>query len=252
MQPYVAAAVLAGEWSWLHAPALGLALLGFLLREPLTVVARHRLVWRRRSPQEQSAWRWAWLELAGIIVCFGLLGRIVPLGPLLALAAVGGAMSAAAVWMAIRNRQRSVVFQVVSAAGLSTTALLSALAAGAAIPVWAGWLWGVLTAHAAASILVVHARLRARAAAGAGAGGTGIAASAAQVLQLVAAVAAGWLAAPLLFSALANAAELWRLRSPQALREPLTRVGYRTLAAALTHMALAIYVLWPLARGSSE
>jgi hypothetical protein len=38
------------------------------------------------------------------------------------------------------------------------------------------------------------------------------------------------------------------MASPAGLREPLTRVGIRTLLVSLTHMAVTIAALWPLAR----
>jgi hypothetical protein len=250
LQPFVAGAVLAGNWSWPLLPALGLVLLGFLLREPLIVIARRRLVWRRAGAEEKPAWLWAALEALGLAACFALLARAAPLPALLALAGVAAGMTVAAVWVTVRNRQRSIVFQVVSAAGLSTTALLAVLASTAAIPGWAWWLWAVLSAQAAASILVVHARLRIRAARGAAAGG-GIlgAAYTAQALQLAAGAAHPPLALAFVFSALANAAELLRLRSARNLGEALTRVGFRTLAVSLVHMAISIYCLWPQAKG---
>lgn len=254
LQPFVAGAVLAGHWTWLWVPALGLVLLGFLLRAPLIVIARHRWVWRRYGPAQRAAQRWVVIELGGVIACLVLLARSTALLPLLGLAAVAGFLTAASVWVTIRNRQRSIPFQLVSAGGLSTTAMLAALVGTGGVPGWAWWLWGIFAAHAMASILVVHARLKSRAALrGGGSAGTRKSTFAAQMLQLAAAAAvamADWrLAAPLIGSAMANGAELWRLQSPVHLQEPLTRVGYRMLAAALLHMAVTITCLWPLARG---
>lgn len=254
LQPFVAGAVLVGHWTWLWIPALGLVLLGFLLRAPLIVIARHRWVWRRHGPEHKAAQRWVAIELGGVIACLVLLGRSTALLPLLGLAAVGGLLTVAAVWVTIRNRQRLIPFQMVSTAGLSTTALLAALVGTGGVPGWAWWLWGISAAHAMASILVVHARLKSRAALRVG-GSTGTLKStfAAQTLQLAGAAAVAmvhWrLAVPLIGSAVANGAELWRLRTPVHLQETLTRVGYRTLAVALLHMAVTIACLWPMARG---
>lgn len=252
LQPFVAGAVLAGHWTWLLVPALGLVLLGFLLREPLIVIARHRWVWRRYGPAQRAAQRWAVIELAGVITCLVLLARSTALLPLLGLAAVAGLLTAAAVWVTLRNRQRSIPFQLVSAGGLSTTALLAALVGAGGVPSWSWWLWGILTAHAMASILVVHARLKARAALrGGGSTGTRNSDLAAQMLQLAAAAAVAmveWrLAVPLIVSAVANGAELRRLQTPGQLQESLPRVGYRTLAVSLLHLAATVVCLWPLA-----
>lgn len=254
LQPFAAGAVLAGQWTWPIAPALGLVLLGFLLREPLAVAARHRWVWRRGGEQFRVAILWLAALGAALTVCFALLVRSTPLAPLLALVGVGATLTATSVVVTMRNRQRSISFQLVSAAGLGTTALLAALVSTKEIPGWAWWAWGILTAHAMASILVVHARLQARAALrGGGASGTGGFAYAGQALQLAAALAVSMvevrLALPLVLSVVANVAELRRLRTPRHLQEPLTRVGFRTLAVSLVHLAAAIVCLWPLARG---
>lgn len=196
---------------------------------------------------------WASVEGAALIVCLLLVARGAPLTPLLALVAVGAMLTATSVLVTVRNRQRSISFQLLSAAGLGTTALLAALVSTKGIPGWAWWAWGILTAHAMASILVVHARLQARAALRAGGGSsTGSFAYAGQGLQLAAALAVSVvdvrLALPLALSVVANVAELRRLRTLRHLQEPLTRVGFRTLAVALIHLAAVIVCLWPLAR----
>jgi hypothetical protein len=100
-----------------------------------------------------------------------------------------------------------------------------------------------LTLHGASSIFVVHARLDTRTG---GRSGLARLAAAWQIGQgLLAGALASPLSIPILFSAAVNLAELWRLRSRDALREKLTRVGVRTLAYAIAHMVLTIVVLWP-------
>ena len=248
LQPFFAGALLSGRWTWLLLPAAGLALSGFLLREPLTVVVRYRWLWRRGGPPLRAAERWAALLFALLLVCLIVLLRNLPVTPLLALTATGAVLTGAAVAAAVRNLQRPVVFQAARAAGLCTTGLLASLVSRGGVPQWAWLLWAVLSAHASASILAVHARLDARAGRSARKA-VRRAAWVAQALECGAALAAGRLAFPLVLSAVANTAELWRLRSPEALREPLTRVGFRTLAVALLHMAAAVFALWPAARG---
>lgn len=251
LQPFVAGAVLGGRWTWDFVPALGLVLFGFLLREPLTAMAREVWVYRGGTGQMGRAACWAAAELAVLAVCFLLVARSVPLMPLLMLATVGGVMTVLAVGVTLRNRQRSVSFQVLSAAGLGTTALLAALVGTGGIPGWAWWAWGLLTAHAMGAILVVHARLRARAGLRTGSAGRPWAAYAGQAAQVAAAAAIGdfRLVAPLILSAVVNTVELVRLGNPRLLQEPLTRVGYRTLAVALLHLGATTVCLWPLARG---
>ena len=250
LQPFVASVILARQLDWLLLPALALALLGFVLREPLVILSRQRWVWRTRNPQTSSAARWVVWESAGILLCLLIIGRHAPLSELLALAGIALVLILIAVWCAVKNLQRSIALQIVSAAGLGSTALLAALVLTGTIPAWAWKLWALLTSHGVATILVVHARLRLRVAARASDGGSPRASAfAAQGLQfVVAAVAVATsavvVAVPLVFSALVNTLELLRLSAGRGLTESLTRVGYRTLIVSLVHMGFAIAVLW--------
>src|SRR5690606_7736680 len=75
LQPFVAAVVLARFWDWRLFPALALVVLGFILKDPLVVLARQRWVWRTRNPQSPVAVRWLVYELVAIGIC------LVPLLP---------------------------------------------------------------------------------------------------------------------------------------------------------------------------
>lgn len=252
LQPFLAGAILSQQWSWLLLPALGLTLFGFLLREPLTVLARQQFVWRDRNPQSAVAARWLAVEAAGAALCLAILLQNLPVTWLSALAAAAISLTVLAVWLTIRNRQRSIPLQIVSAAGLGSTALLAILAARGTVPAWSWQLYGILAAHGAASILAVHARLdgRIRLRQGRAAQLSPKTFAAPALLIIAAALAGPPLAIPLAFSALANAFELTRLRlRPEAFNEPLTRVGFRALGVSITHSILAIVSLWPLAKG---
>jgi hypothetical protein len=243
LQPFIAGAILGRRWDWLLIPALMAVLLSFIIREPLITLARQRWVWRERKPDTALAlrclaWQVPLLLAIGVLLLFYL-----PPAPLAAMAAMGAAITLLAVYLTLRNRQRSISFQMISSAALSVTVLLAALVATRQIPAWSWIAWALLSLHGLASILVVHARLDARS--GSRSGLVRIAVLW-QAGQLVAAAAlASALAFPVAFSAVVNLAELWRLRSPQALREKLTHVGFRTLAYAIAHMILTIVVLWP-------
>jgi hypothetical protein len=252
LQPFVAGAILSGNCAWLFVPALGLILAGFILREPLVILARQRFVWRTRNPLTTQAVRWLLLELAIFLGCCAWLSRGVPLKALAGFVAGGGLLTLVAVWMTIRNRQRSRTFQMVSAAGLGATAPFAALVCTGGIPSWAWILWAMLTLHGVASILVVHLRLEQRASSRfKPTSDTRIASYAIQSLQIPAgaflALFDPLLVVPPVFSAVANFLELGRLDSENGLREPLTRVGIRTLTLSLLHMALTIACLWPAA-----
>jgi hypothetical protein len=243
LQPFVAGAILGRRWDWLLIPALAAVLLSFVIREPLITLARQRWVWRDRKPDSGIALRCLAWQIPVLLATGILLVLFLPWQPLALMAALGAAMTLLSVHLTLRNRQRSIAFQMFSSAGLSATVLLAALIATRQIPAWSWVAWALLTLHGLASIFVVHARLDARSGSR-----SGLARLAAwwQGAQLIAAAAlASALSFPIVFSAIVNLAELWRLRSPQALKEKLTHVGFRTLAYAIAHMILTIVVLWP-------
>lgn len=252
LQPFAAGAIVSAQWSWLLIPALAMLLSGFMLREPLVVLARQAFVWRTRNPAAARALRWAVWESVCLAACFYWLSHGVPLAPLTAFVAAGGLLTLAAVWMTIRNRQRSRTFQMASAAALGWSAPFAILVSSGSIPAWSWLLWGLLTLHGVASILIVHLRLDRRAAARTNAPpATPRAHYAIQALQLPVAAAAAsqhpLLLVPPVFSILANLLELRRLSSDAGLRESLNRVGMRTLVNSLVHLALTILCLWPVA-----
>ncbi len=259
LQPFVIAVILARFWDWLVLPALALVLLGFIIKDPIIVLARQRWVWRTRNPQTPVAVKWLIRELAGILLCLILLIRSTPLLPLSMLALAAFVMTGIAVWFTIRNKQRSIVLQVISAAGLTTSALFVALLAEGRIPAWGWQLWAIFTLHAAAAICTVHTRLRMKIAAKASdpskvapVAPVRKAAWWAQSAQAAAAAifaltGAPLLAAPLLFSAASGALELRRLTRPGALTQSLKRVGWRAFGTSLGHSLLVIYALWAAA-----
>jgi hypothetical protein len=260
LQPFVAAAIIAGFWHWLLLPTLALILLGFLLKEPLLVLARQRWVWRSPNPQTPVAARWLAAELFGITVCVALLAAHTPIVPLATLAAAALALTLTAVWFTLKNKQRSVLLQILSTAGLSTSALLVALVSEQHLPLWVWVLWGMLTLHAVNSILVVHTRLERVVARKTTAQGRHVAshghirsallASLFQAIAAATAIAAArpeW-ALPFLLSIVVNSAELYGLKRAGSLDEPLKRVGYRALSASIVHMAVTVAALWNTAR----
>lgn len=252
LQPFAAAAILTWRWDWLLIPALLLVLLGFLIREPLTVIARQRRAVAPATPASQVAMRWLAIESAGIAVSFAIALAALPWRPLCILVAMGFALTLISVWFAVRNRQRSVGLQIAAVAGLGSSAFVAALAATRTIPEWAWLLWAILTLHGVVSVLCVHARLEIRTrAADPASPDPRRAAAYATLLQLAMtlSVALGGgigLALPLLFSSLTHVFELTRMANSKHVRERLQRVGWRLLSVSLAHMALTIGGIWPL------
>jgi len=240
--PFLCAAILARRFEWLTLAALALALAGFLMREPLVVLARQRWVWRDSKPESATARRCLLWQLPAAALLWLYLASKLPVLPLAILTGVALLVTATAVWMTVRNLQRSILLQLASSFGLASTALLAALASTAQLPQWAWWLWLLLGLHAAGAILIVRARLEIRS--GAGAGLWSLALWFHIAVALFALLLSSRVAVPAAVTVAAGALELVRLKRPQATAEPLKRVGWRTLAFSLGQGAASVVALW--------
>jgi PadR family transcriptional regulator, regulatory protein PadR len=243
-QPFVCALILAGRLSWAVIPAAAAMAAVFLLRTPLVTLARQRWIWREERPETAGARRW--IGGLGVVLAgsAAVLGAVGPWREWAWMGAGATALTGLSVWVNVRNRQRSIPFQVASAAALSGSALAGSVAATGRIEGWAWWLWGLCWAHAAAAILVVHARLEARI-------GKPRQQTArwAQIALLVAGAAfAGtfkwWIAAALIGVAAAHLWSLWRLSDPEELKRPLKSVGWRAVAVSVGFSAMVVAGLW--------
>jgi len=252
LQPFLAALILGRAWSWTALAALSALLLLFILREPLIILVRQRLLWKTERAESASAVKALAWELPLLLACGALLLFKLPWLPLVLLAAGALLFTSYAVWMSARNRQRSLVLQILSAAALNASAFLGSLAALGRIEPWAWWLWLLLFLHSLTGVLVVRARLNALASmknpAGAPATAAYRAAAAAQILT--AAFGLGLLlrglwfyALPLFVSAGVHLLNLQELRRPAELRRPLKQVGQRALAVSVLYTLLCISVL---------
>lgn len=235
LQPFVAAAIVGRQWTWFLIPGLLLILTVFLIREPLLVLARQRFVWRVERPETAAAKRTLLWELALMAACAAIVAWRIPIGILAAFGAVAMALTLAAVAMAVKNRQRSVVLQILSSFGLSCSGLLAALLTTGTIPEWAIAVALLHALHSVAGIFVVHARLDKNSRP----------AMIQQVVNVAAAVviALQWnalFAIPVALSVAITAYELQRLNKP----EPLQKTGLRTLSLSLVHTAAVIAVLF--------
>ena len=112
----------------------------FLLREPLIVLARQRWVWRTQHEETAPAGRFA-LGL-GVMAIAGAAGAIPASAWPVALACglAAAKLMAASTYLAVCNRQHSMLFQALGSIGLAGSSLAAALVSGS-IPRWTWLLW---------------------------------------------------------------------------------------------------------------
>ena len=250
--PIACAAILAREWRWSELATLLAAIAALAAKDPMVVLARQRFVWKTPHPEAAAAMRWflGWIVL--LAVCGLVLAMTWPMPALVALGAGALLFSILAVAVNVRNRQRSALFQIVSAVALTSSSLATCLSAKGLVTTWCWWLWLLLAIQSATGILLVHARLDAKIALrGVVSGGEAYrrAALIAVGVLACAAIAAAllecrWIAVALLLASAGYAWELHRQRAPVSLQSPLKRVGQRALALSVLYAVLLIAGLW--------
>lgn len=252
LQPFAAALIVLHRLAWPVLPALAAVVLVFLVRDPLTVLARQRWVWRDKRPESELAMRYLAIESVLLASAGGALALVWPIWILALLAGAAGALTILAVYMTVRNRQREVWLQALSAAGLSSSALAACLAVSRAVPTWGWWMWGLHAAHFLGGILVVHARLEARIAAKKATAVLSEAfqrvrkeATVVQAALVVAAVALAatgrfFYAAALVGSGALHLMDLYSLHTERALAMPLKTVGKRALTVSIVFTLLIV------------
>jgi hypothetical protein len=250
--PMVCAAILAREWRWTEIAAFAAAFAALAAKDPLVILARQKLAWKQPRPETPVAARWfaGWtllLAASGVVLLWAW-----PLKATILLGLGVAVFSVLAVMVNVKNRQRSSLFQIVSAAALTSSSLATSLSATGTIQTWCWWLWLFLALQAAAGILVVHARLDARIALRNAAKDAQEFRRKAQMAVVVLAGAAvtagamrhGFIALALLVAALGYAYDLHSQRDAEALQRPLTSVGQRALALSSVFSILLIAGLW--------
>jgi hypothetical protein len=252
LQPFLGALIVYHRLTWTVLPALGAVVLVFMVREPLIVLARQRWVWRGERPETAHAKRFLSIELPLLALAGAWLLRAWPWWILIVLGGSASLLSALAVFMTVRNRQRAIWFQTLSAAGLASSALAACLAIEASIPAWGWWFWGLHAAHFLAAILVVHARLESRIAArkAGGALSAEFLTTRRQAMWLQGALSAAAIAlviagkpfygAALMLSAVVHMLSLRVMHTPGALSLAMKTVGLRALAVSIAVTLLIV------------
>jgi len=252
LQPFIAALLVYHRLTWQVLPALAAVSLVFLVRDPLIVLARQKWVWREKRRETSADRLYLAIELMLVLLSGALLLTAWPLWILVATGGAAGVLTILAVYMTVRNRQRAVWLQALSAAGLSSSALAACLAISPTVPPWGWWIWALHSAHFLSAILVVHARLEARITLRKP--GAQLTRAFLAMRREAAIVQAGMaIAAALLFItghslyglALAAAAafhllDLYKLHTTGALSLPMKSVGKRALAASSVFTLLVV------------
>lgn len=247
--PFFAAAILARELRWSEVAALLAVFCVFAAKDPLVVLARQRWIWKPRRPETAVAIRWLTGEALVLAACGLLLAFTWPLWLLMVVGSAALAFSAFAVYVNVRNRQRSTLFQIVSAFGLCSTSLAACVSATGRVQPWCWWLWALCGLQSTAGILVVHARLDARIAARKGALNPPRAALTACLVLLAASAFAliqgqRWIAIALLAAAAAYRYDLQRQRDANSLQLPLKSVGLQAMSVSIAYALLLVVGLW--------
>ena len=250
--PIVCAAILARHWNWTELATLAAGFAALAAKDPLVVLVRQRFLWKQQHAETAAALRW-FAGWAALLAAGGIALLVTwPIAPLVGMGLGVGCFTALAIWVNFKNRQRSTLFQIVSAAALTSTSLAACQSALGFIAPWCWWLWVLLAMQAATGILVVHARLDGRIAARKGQPAPlqfRRAAQAAIVVLVCTAVAAailkhGLIALALLVAAAGYLYDLTAQRSAESLQMPLMVVGRRALALSSVYAALLIAGLW--------
>ena len=252
LTPIFSVAILARSWRWSELAVLAAAFAAMSAKDPAVLLMRQQFVWKRRSPESSTALRWllGWC----VVLLTSVLALVVtwPRKEFLAIGAGVAAFGGVAIFVNLKNRQRSTLFQIASAAALTSTSLATCISAQGAIPRWCWWYWALAALQASAGILVVHARLDARIAlrkAAAASQQFRHAAQAALGLLLCAALAAmilrhGWIALALTLAVVGYAYDLRRQKHSASLQMALKTVGQQALILSTLYSALLIAGLW--------
>lgn len=250
--PIFSVAILARTWHWSELAVLLAAFAAMSAKDPAVLLMRQRFVWKQRRPESSSASRWLLGWSVVLIASVSMLLVSWPFKAFVAIAAGVATFGCVAILVNLKNRQRSTLFQIASAAALTSTALATCISATGSVASWCWWFWALIAMQSSAGILVVHARLDAGIAlrkATAASKQFRHAAQAALGLLLCAAVAATIrghtrIALAITLAVVGYAYDLRRQKDSLSLRMPLKTVGQQALMLSTLYSALLIAGLW--------
>ena len=252
LTPIFSVAILARTWRWSELAVLTAAFAALSAKDPAVLLLRQRVVWKHRNLDSSAALQWLSGWCVVLIASVLILLATWPLEAFLAMGAGIAVFGCITMVVNLKNRQRSTLFQIASAAALTSTSLATCISAIGSIASWCWWFWALIAMQASAGILVVHARLDARIAlrkAPAAQQQFRHAAQAALGLLLCAAVAVMFLRRFCIALALVLAVggytyDLIRQNDSASLQMPLKNVGQQALMLSSLYSALLIAGFW--------
>jgi hypothetical protein len=252
LTPIFSVAILARAWHWSELAVLTAALAALSAKDPAVLMMRQRMIWKQRNPDSSAASQWLLGWSVVLIASLIVLAATWPLKAFFGMGAGVASFGGVAMVVNLKNRQRSALFQIASAAALTSTSLATCFSATGSTAGWCWIFWGLIALQASVGILVVHARLDARIAlrkATAAKGQFRHAAQAVVGLLLVGAITAmvfrnAYIALALALAFLGYTYDLLRQKNPVLLQMPLKTVGQQALTLSTVYAALLIAGLW--------
>ena len=252
LTPIFSVAILVRTWHWSELAVLTAAFAALSAKDPAVLLMRQQFVWKHKASESSAALLWLLGWCVVLIASVLTLLATWPLKTFLAMGAGIAIFGCITIIVNLKNRQRSTLFQIASAAALTSTSLATCISAVGSIASWCWWFWVLIAMQASAGILVVHARLDARIALRKAAPAKQQfrrAAQAALGLLLCAAVTAAILrrvciALALVLALAGYAYDLTRQKDPASLQMPLKTAGQQALMLSSLYSALLIAGFW--------
>jgi hypothetical protein len=252
LTPIFGVAILARTWRWSELAVLTAAFAAMSAKDPAVLLVRQRFVWKQKNPDSSAASPWLFGWCAVLITSVSILLATLPLKAFVAMGAGIAVFGGVTIFVNLKNRQRSTLFQIASAVALTSTSLATCISATGCVAPWCWWFWSLIAMQASAGILVVHARLDARIALRKPAAASQQFCHAAQAvlgLLLCASVTAitlrrPWIALALALAVVGYAYDLVRQKDSHSLQMPLKTVGEQALLLSILYSALLIAGLW--------
>ncbi len=135
LSPIFCAAILARTWHWSELAVLVAAFAALSAKDPAVLLIRQRFLWKQRNPDSSAASQWLSGWSMVLIVSVLVLLATWPLKFFVAMGSGIATFGCLAMIVNLKNRQRSTLFQIASAAALTSTSLATCMSSGGINPI---------------------------------------------------------------------------------------------------------------------